>query len=336
MSEAYQSLVPLIKKKSLITDPEKFQAVVNVVFHDYEAAHYDELHNEMWESLPQQYELLANDIEPHIKGRSNLKLLDIGCGTGLATALLLKTSIGSKISEVNLLDTSSKMLDEAMRRAKSWGKQAKTINGYVADVTGTYDIIIISSVLHHIPDLAAFLDDVNRIQKPGGIMIAIHDPNSAALESDVYNKRIEEYRDYRANFSAKKTPLARRVVNKIKRVLGEPHYITQVNQKLLADKVIKEPLTEGELWSITDIHVEELPYSTGMGISKELLEKKLTPYNLLSYRTYGFFHGILYSELAGEYKQKEAELAKQHDLHGRNLSTVWIKKQLIEYPFHPS
>jgi ubiquinone/menaquinone biosynthesis C-methylase UbiE len=325
MSDIYQSLSPLIEKKALVKDPGKFHSLVNVIFHDYEANNYDELHREMWESLPQQYELLINDIKPHIAGRSGLKLLDIGCGTGLATELLLKTTLVNKISEIHLLDTSQRMLELALKRSSAWHKQVRTINGDIAAVNDQYDVIIISSVLHHIPDLADFLQHINRIQKPGSILITIHDPFAGSLESDVYIKRTKEYDASRLNSKRNNgIPLGERIVNKLKRIFRVPTYMERINQKLLHENIISEPLNEPELWSITDIHVEGLPYSIGKGISKELLTNYLPNYTLLSFRTYAFF-GLLYSNLDNAYKKKETELSLQKDMHGRNFCSAWIK-----------
>lgn len=326
MSDIYQSLLPLIEKKALVKDPEKFHSLVNVIFHDYEANHYDELHREMWESLPQQYELLVNDIEPDIASRSGLKLLDIGCGTGLATEMLLKTIFGNKISEIDLLDTSTKMLELALKRSAGWGKQVKTINGDISAINGQYDVIIISSVLHHIPDLADFLKHINRIQKRDSILITIHDPFAGSLESKAYIQRTEEYNNSRINSRFNNgMPLTERIVNKLKRVFGVPTYMEKINQKLLRENIIKEPLDEVELWSITDIHVEGLPYSIGKGISKELLTDYLPNYKLLSFRTYAFF-GLLYSNLDSAYKKRETELSLKNDMHGRNFCSAWTKQ----------
>ena len=39
----------------------EFHAAVNVAFHRFESEHYDELHQDMWRSLPRQIHLLAED-----------------------------------------------------------------------------------------------------------------------------------------------------------------------------------------------------------------------------------------------------------------------------------
>ena len=315
----YQSFIPLIEKKSLVSDPEKFQEIINVTFHKYEYEWYDKLHLEMWQSLPYQYNLIAEDTETIIAGKKNLRLLDIGCGTGLAADMLLTTSIGSSVSEVHLLDTSAEMLKKAAVKAKKWGKKIKLITGDIKQVYEQYDLIIISSVLHHIPDLVQFLNNVDQIQSPGGILITIHDPAEEALKSELYKQRCEEYiLHIKKNHSQSKKKLFVRAYNKIRSLFKQQNYIDNINRDLLRKKIIKEPLTSHELWSVTDIHV-------GNGIGKGLMIEALNNYELISYRTYAFF-GELSSNLDPLYQKKEQELILSKDLFGRNFSSVWIKK----------
>jgi 2-polyprenyl-3-methyl-5-hydroxy-6-metoxy-1,4-benzoquinol methylase len=281
----------------------------------------------MWANLPQQYQLTINDIQEFFKGPNTLKLLDIGCGTGLATQMLLDTVANYKISEIHLIDISAQMLKKAAERSKSWNKMVKIVHGEIADLREMYDIIIISSVLHHIPDLNGFFEQVNSIQVKGGLILTIHDPSADALNSTAYSQRCHELQQHRmqTNNTRKKLSILRRGINKIKRTLNPQDYIEKVNRELLKANIINQPLTAPEIWSITDIHVEALPYSASSGITKKFLEKALQNYKLISYRTYAFF-GTLKSNLDPIYQQKEQELIENKDMNGRNFSSVWIKE----------
>ena len=121
---SYKSLIPLLKKTKSTLSPEDFQERVNIVFHDFEASHYDAMHTDMWESLQQQINLLTEDLFNHKSINSKeLSLLDIGAGTGLSTQILLNSKLGQHINQVTLLDTSSNMLKFATEKAKTWGKK---------------------------------------------------------------------------------------------------------------------------------------------------------------------------------------------------------------------
>jgi ubiquinone/menaquinone biosynthesis C-methylase UbiE len=325
MANPYRSLVPLMKLKSPLTDVKHFHDCVNKIFHDQEARYYDKIHDEMWKSLPAQFDLIVKDMPEQIKEKKDLRLLDVGCGTGLATAFLLNTSLGKNINEIHLLDTSLQMLLKAKKKAKGWGKNFKLINGEISNTEDNYDVILISSVLHHIPDIPTFLGEISRVQNDQGVLITVHDPAKESIESDLYKNRCQEYRNHQAS-NVKKRPISARIFNRVRRMLTRTDYIDKINRQLLNDHIIKESLTEVELWSITDIHVEGLPYSASNGISRQLLSDHLPRYSLKSYRTYCFY-GLLTSHLDNRYQHFEQELILKHDLYGRNFSSLWIKER---------
>ena len=105
---------------------QKFQERVNIVFHDFEAEHYDKMHSDMWDSLQEQINLLIEDLITYKDISANdLSLLDIGCGTGLSTQILLQSKLGNYINQITLLDTSANMLKFAEEKAKTWNKKYK-------------------------------------------------------------------------------------------------------------------------------------------------------------------------------------------------------------------
>lgn len=316
------SLLPLIKKSGSTLDPETFHRTVNVVFHDIEAGHYDALHAQMWESLGQQVNLLVTDLlKSHTVG-DNLKLLDIGCGTGLSSQLLLESPIGKKITHVTLADTSAKMLEQAAQKAQSWGKPFQVAMGEISNLYETFDLIMISSVLHHIPDIKAFTKEINRLLNPGGILIHMQDPNGDYMDDATLIQRAEQYR------KTLKTSPERKWLKKlktiVKKIIGRKSYIDQVNERLLAQKAITRAMTAEEIWSVTDIHVGDLPYSIGKGISLSGLKSLLSGYSLKGFRSYGFF-GYLKSELPADFQAKEAQLIEASQPNGSYFGAIWVK-----------
>ncbi|WP_284651840.1 class I SAM-dependent methyltransferase [Flavobacterium terrisoli] len=326
---SYQSLLPLLQKTGSSLSPEKFQERINIVFHDFEAGHYDAMHTDMWGSLQEQINLLIADLFSHHKPQSNeLSLLDIGCGTGLSSQILLNSQLGQHINKVTLLDTSPNMLKYAEQKAKTWGKEYKTRNGYLADVNEKFDVIIISSVLHHIPDLEAFLNQVDNALNQGGILIHIQDPNGDYINTTEYLQRKEEYEKVIDALPKNKKItdfIPKPLLKSIKRMLNRKDYIDLINDQLLAEKTIKRRMTANEIWTVTDIHVETKTDSVNKGISLEFLKKQLTGFELLQMRSYGFY-GFLKSDLIDSYKEKEAQFIAENNVNGRNISCIWMKK----------
>lgn len=329
---SYSSLIPLIKTTGSLLAPQKFQERINVVFHNYEADQYDQMHLDMWESLQEQINLLVDDLFKYEAIPSkNLCLLDIGCGTGLSTQILLNSKLGSHIDSVTLLDTSSNMLKYAGEKAKTWNKKYSIVNSDISDLKEKQDIVIICSVLHHIPDLNLFLKQVDQLLNPGGILIHLQDPNGDYLNDYNYLKRVKQYNNEISLRQKKEKKITDFVPKKwkqyINRQIGRKTYIDLVNDQLIAEKVIKKRMSADEIWSVTDIHVESKNNSGNKGISFQFLSKQLHNFTLINQRTYGFY-GALKSDLSAKYREKEEQFISKNELNGRNISCIWVKKSI--------
>lgn len=101
------------------------------------------------------------------------KLLDVGCGTGVLSQLLVEKGydvIGIDISE------------NAINKCKSKG-----LNAYQQDLSAKlifrdeeFDGILMSEVIEHIADTFFVLHELNRVLKTGGVFI-LTTPNSAFI-----------------------------------------------------------------------------------------------------------------------------------------------------------
>ncbi len=325
---SYELLYPLLRKSGSTLSVEEFHENINIIFHNHEAKFYDVLHADMWESLQEQINLLIEDLAKVRTIENKLKLLDIGCGTGLSTQLLFQSNLGNCIQEVVLLDTSLEMLKQASEKAKLWNKKVKYHNGYLSEIKESFDVVIICSVLHHIPDLVKFLKDVENHLNSGGILIHLQDPNGDYLNDKEYLNRRAIYDTTRTKIKSTKK-IADLIPKKWKRTinqyLGRKDYIDLINDELLNNNVITRRLTADEIWSVTDIHVETKTSSLNKGISLKFLQEQLFNFNLIKMRSYGFY-GMLKCDLSDEFKIKEMELISESQVNGRNIAAIWIKK----------
>jgi hypothetical protein len=93
VTDLLNNLRPLMERYGVRTSPRQFYDAVNIHFHAAESNMYDEIHRDMWQSLPRQFTLQTNDCLPYPK--ESLRVLDIGSGTGISTELFLRTALGS-------------------------------------------------------------------------------------------------------------------------------------------------------------------------------------------------------------------------------------------------
>ncbi len=267
---------------------EDFHAAVNVTFHNFESEVYDQEHSDMWESLPSEFNRLVSDCAEAVANQAELDLLDIGCGTGLATDCLLKSSLGSKIKSIDLLDTSRSMLAQAAKRAAGWNRPFTIYEGLIDALPGgkKYSVIVTCSVLHHVPDLEPFLKTIRGLQSSGGIYIHLQDPNGDYASDPEYRQRVTEAETKRLLPEGLYRFTPRRVAGRLWREITgkqDDTYCSKTNHALLQAGIIHSPLSVPEIYSITDIHVLD-----GAGISIQRMKEWMPEYDLISARSYAF------------------------------------------------
>ncbi len=115
--------------------------------------------------------LSAERMQIPDQGRG-LRLLDIGCGTGLSTAALLQVAPHAEIIGV---DGSAGMLAQA--RAKQWPDSVRFVHSRAeglteAGVSGPFDGILAAYLVRNLPDPDPVLQTLRALLRPGGVFAA--------------------------------------------------------------------------------------------------------------------------------------------------------------------
>ena len=113
--------------------------------------------------------LVCQAVEKQIDLLSDKEILDFGGGTGLLTLPLAKQA-----KSVTLVDISEKMLEQA--RLKAEQQEIKNIQFLEQDLLENplekeFDLIVVSRVLHHMPDLDAVLSLFHQYLKEDGRLL---------------------------------------------------------------------------------------------------------------------------------------------------------------------
>lgn len=148
----------------------------NIELHQKSARYYDRMHPEIFCNSEQNLiKDTLRQVLSEIK-KDKIKVLDLGAGTGNITLKLLDNE---KVESVVAVDLSKEMLDELEKKAGANPKLKianKPADLFLLDDESKYDLIVISSVLHHLPDYLKTISELLEKLNPGGIFIIFHEP----------------------------------------------------------------------------------------------------------------------------------------------------------------
>lgn len=119
-----------------------------------------------------EQELRATNVMKLLAPQRNEKILDIGCGNARDIRQLVEAGV-----EVVGIDISEGMIKAARDELKATGKGSADVFLTVGDATrigyadGTFDGVLCSEVIEHIPEPERALLEMLRILKPGGRLV---------------------------------------------------------------------------------------------------------------------------------------------------------------------
>ncbi|MFX0088219.1 MAG: class I SAM-dependent methyltransferase [Candidatus Hodarchaeota archaeon] len=110
-------------------------------------------------------------IKENLGTVKNKKILDIGCGTGALSFYLANK--GANVTGIDLSETSINICKKEAER-KGFTIDFKEMNAQILDFEEeSFDIIVGSRVIHHLPDLELFFIECRRILKKKGYIVFI-------------------------------------------------------------------------------------------------------------------------------------------------------------------
>lgn len=227
---------------------------VNELFHDLEGAAYADVHPEIFERERERWDTL---LAEYVTGLPRpLRCLDVGCGTGFVSERLLQR-LHSGDSLV-CADISQTMLDICRKRfgdnpEKITINTLKLAHEHLDLENSSVDVVMMNSVLHHVPNSGLFLAELSRVLAPGGLLMIGHEPNNLFWRNAFLRKQYALLHALTPKRMAaallKKIGLYGRAV-----IAKKDTFLDELNARLLEEGTISEPLTRTDLSRLVDVH----------------------------------------------------------------------------------
>lgn len=147
----------------------------NIVYHDWEAATYDDKWSISFDARCIDY-VLGRFRKAVGDTRTYDRALEIGSGTGF---FLLNLAQAGVARELHVTDISPGMVEVCVRNGRGLGL---AVEGRVADAEalpyddGLFDLVVGHAVVHHLPDLDAAFRELRRVLVPGGRLVIAGEP----------------------------------------------------------------------------------------------------------------------------------------------------------------
>ncbi len=145
------------------------------------------------------YKVILSILDPYLT--TNKDILDIGCGVGTLSLYCAKKS--KKVLGIDISKNAISIANNSVKYLKLKNVNFETVDFPQNAPKGTYDLILCSEVLEHLPDDSLALKKIFNLLKPNGIAI-ISTPTKTApmyrlgLASN-FDKRVGHLRRYLLN-----------------------------------------------------------------------------------------------------------------------------------------
>jgi SAM-dependent methyltransferase len=305
---------------------------ISNTYHHFEAAIYDAAHPDIWQNKSH----LADAIQTFVFSKTSqpVSILDLGCGTGFVSEVVLGINQPQKIEKLVLYDLSEDMVAVARKKFTSPQVQMEFMAGQKDWSTlsaSRFDLVITNAVLHHIPDLEDFCAIVSQLLTPGGIFIAGHEPNASHYKNEELQEENRLFRKFKkARFRLSWSYWLFKLG--LKKAPGKTPYlniVAKTDEVLLEKKIIIKPIPALYLPKLIDIHVpitdfDQQPWGEPGFSAPDFAASFLPGFKLLSSKTYTHIKDNL-AQHYSQWKSKAAALQSRFPDDGADLLMVFQK-----------
>lgn len=135
--------------------------------------------------------IYSEKIKAHLKMKSNLKIIDFGCGTGLLAANFIEEK-----KEIIGVDTSKEMLEIFQQKfAANSDVRSLLLTGEDDEINETgVDLVISSMAFHHLKNPLRMLQNLKRLLSEGGMVAIVDlDEEDGSFHADPKKMGVEHF-----------------------------------------------------------------------------------------------------------------------------------------------
>jgi ubiquinone/menaquinone biosynthesis C-methylase UbiE len=157
----------------------------NAAAYDRVASVYDGIHTEIFNPVEQaRLAQAVDDVMTALGagGASRPRVLDVGAGTGNLSAHFL--AAGASVVSADVSPACLRVTAERFGSSERHAVQLIDGRSLAVFADGSFDVAACYSVLHHVPDYLALVEEMARVVRPGGLVYLDHERHDASWRAD--------------------------------------------------------------------------------------------------------------------------------------------------------
>jgi SAM-dependent methyltransferase len=291
---------------------------MNRLFFDINAHLFEDKHPEIFEQLPPIWRDLLAVVQQH--PHRPWRMLDFGCGVGFAGDMVLDHVPHDDIEVITNVDFAPRIIEICRQKLSRRFPRGE----YRLDLpaTGSYNLLLTNAALHHVPDFAVTLAEIEPLLTDDAWWVMGHEPSARFYQNaeclrvlaaqERHNRWVRWWR-----------------VSKYRRRIGWAVFGDM--NKRAASRAVETGLFARKpshvvIDRIVDCGVANNASETGVGRGFDLREMQAQlsgRWELVESTSYSFM-GIHYEgDLTPSWRRQAARLQVMYPQDGANISAVW-------------
>jgi SAM-dependent methyltransferase len=324
------SLNSLMNRVNARLKPEDFIEAVAITFQEVRSEGLRESMEQRFRSEP-SFKSFQNAVQI-ARARGDVQSVCVlGCGRGFAgepaefaSGVVRELWGAEKPHDLALFNVTPSML-----RQYGDASFANQQNGFKE---GQWDLVVVHSFLHYVPDVAPVFALIMRLLKPAGGLILSHEPNARFWQNTACQSAVAGLRKSRQDSLVRR--YLKSAYGHLRGASKQPQTAwDKVNVRLKERYGLTKPLAENEIRRLVDVHrPEAIPGEFRIGLNgfdfDELSRFYLPGFRLESVATSGHLGYASSGILDPEWRKKENLLATEHPLAGCVFTGYWHRSPM--------
>jgi SAM-dependent methyltransferase len=259
-----------------------------------------------------------------LPGPSSWNVLDVGCGTGFESDLLLNT-IDNRVAKLTAYDPSAEMIALCRNRLRKFSQVSFCSRIEETYGGGPFNLLLTNSLLHHLPNIEQTVGSLLPHLSDDAVWLAGHEPSARFFRNHECLELLDRYRRFRKHA---RWLAARNYTAQLRRLIRQSP-LSATADVAFERRLFRKRPSPIVIDKLVDFHVlhagDDVSDGRGLDISR-MQTWFMADWDLHWSKSYSFLGPYPYARTPGRWVERAHLLEQKFPADGANLCMVWYRK----------